>query len=541
MGPGMQTESFDYIVVGAGSAGCVVANRLSANPSTRVCLIETGGSDNSLRVKVPAGILSLYGNPNYDYCYVGVPQPHLNDRRIPVNRGKALGGSSSMNSMVYIRGAAQDYDEWSRLGCTGWAFSDVLPIFKKLERNLTGQDPRYHGTSGELLVDNPRDPNVLSTMFVRAGSNAGLPVNTDFNAESQFGVGIYNVTQDRGQRFSSFTAFMRPVLDRKNLTVLSECEVIDLTMTEGRATGVRVRHKGEQRTLCALREIVLSAGAINSPKILLASGIGPAAELREIGIKPVVDLPGVGKNLQDHVDGMITVRSSSSKTLGLSLSNLPRMLAAPFRYFGGRKGMLTTNYVEAGGFARTKYANGIPDIQFHFVPGYRSHRGRLVEYGHGYAIHTCVLRPKSVGELKLSGHASSRDVLIDHRFFSDGEDARVLVEGIKIARQIFAAAEFDKIRGVEMLPGKDVRTDDEILDYLRSEALTVYHPVGTCKMGTDATAVVDPATLKVIGIAGLRVADASVMPKLIGGNTNAPSMMIGQRAAEMMLGQETLL
>ncbi|WP_287235340.1 GMC oxidoreductase [Mesorhizobium sp.] len=245
----------------------------------------------------------------------------------------------------------------------------------------------------------------------------------------------------------------------------------------------------------------------------------------------------MGKNLQDHIDGMITVRSSSTKTLGLSLPNLPRMLAAPFQYLAGRRGMLTTNYVEAGGFARTKYANGIPDVQFHFVPGYRSHRGRLVEYGHGYAVHTCVLRPKSVGELKLSGHASARDVLIDHRFFSDEEDAKVLVEGIKIARQIFAAPGFDEIRGTEMLPGKDVRSDDEILAYLRAEALTVYHPVGTCKMGTDAMAVVDPATLKLRGIAGLRVADASVMPTLIGGNTNAPSMMIGQRAAEMILGQ----
>ncbi|TIT65997.1 MAG: FAD-dependent oxidoreductase [Mesorhizobium sp.] len=532
----MKTESYDYIVVGAGSAGCVVANRLSADPSVRVCLIEAGGSDNSLRVSVPAGILSLYGNPNYDYCFVGLPQPHLNNRSIPVNRGKALGGSSSINSMVYIRGAAQDYDEWAGLGCAGWAHSDVLPVFRKLERNLVAQDPRYHGTDGELMVDNPRDPNVLSRMFVKAGENAGLPANEDFNAESQFGLGIYNVTQNRGQRFSSFTAFMRPVLDRRNLTLVSGCEVIDLVIAEGRATGLRVRHDGQEKMLSASREIVLCAGAISSPKILMASGIGPADELRRIGITPVLDLPGVGKNLQDHIDGMITVRSRSTRTLGLSLANLPRIAAAPFQYFARRKGMLTTNYVEAGGFAKTRHANGLPDIQFHFVPGYRSHRGRLIEYGHGYAIHTCVLRPKSAGEIRLSRDSSRRDVLIDHRFFADEEDAMVLVEGIKIARKILAASEFDPVRGKEMLPGKDVRSDDEILAYLRAEALTVYHPVGTCKMGTDAMAVVDPATLKVRGVDGLRVADASVMPKLIGGNTNAPSMMIGQKVSEMILG-----
>ncbi|RWC90210.1 MAG: alcohol dehydrogenase [Mesorhizobium sp.] len=532
----MKTESYDYIVVGAGSAGCVVANRLSADPSVRVCLIEAGGSDNSLRVSVPAGILSLYGNPNYDYCFVGLPQPHLNNRSIPVNRGKALGGSSSINSMVYIRGAAQDYDEWAGLGCAGWAYSDVLPVFRKLERNLVAQDPRYHGTDGELMVDNPRDPNVLSRMFVKAGENAGLPANEDFNAEGQFGLGIYNVTQNRGQRFSSFTAFMRPVLDRKNLTLLSACEVIDLVIAEGRATGLRVRHDGQEKMLSASHEIVLCAGAINAPKILMASGIGPADELRRIGITPVLDLPGVGKNLQDHIDGMITVRSRSTRTLGLSLANLPRIAAAPFQYFARRKGMLTTNYVEAGGFAKTRHANGLPDIQFHFVPGYRSHRGRLIEYGHGYAIHTCVLRPKSVGEIRLSRDSSRRDVLIDHRFFTHEDDATVLVEGIKIARKILAASEFDPVRGKEMLPGKDVRSDDEILAYLRAEALTVYHPVGTCKMGTDAMAVVDPATLKVRGVDGLRVADASVMPKLIGGNTNAPSMMIGQKVSEMILG-----
>jgi choline dehydrogenase-like flavoprotein len=531
----MSADTYDYVVVGAGSAGCVVANRLSANPSIRVCLIEGGGSDNSARVKVPAGILSLYGNPNYDYCYVGVPQPHLNNRSLPVNRGKALGGSSSINSMIYIRGAAQDYDEWASLGCAGWSYEDVLPVFKKFERNIIGQNQHYHGTDGELLVDKPRDPNILSKMFVKAGENAELPCNDDFNADSQLGLGIYNVTQDRGQRFSSYTAFIRPVLDRKNLTVLTDCEVRDLVISEGRVTGIRTIQNGQQKTINVNRDVVLSAGAINSPKILMESGIGNAQELRQQGIKPVVDLPGVGKNLQDHIDGMITVRSSSTKTLGLSVGNLPRMLMAPYQYFARRKGMLTTNYVEAGGFARTKYANDLPDIQFHFVPGYRSHRGRLIEYGHGYAIHTCVLRPKSVGEIRLKTDGSHRDIEIDHRFFSDEQDAAVLVEGIKIARSLFASTEFDGVRGKEMLPGKHVRSDDEILAYLRAEALTVYHPVGTCKMGTDAMAVVDPATLKVKGVEGLRVADASIMPKLIGGNTNAPSMMIGDRAARMIL------
>ena len=532
----MNNESFDYIVVGAGSAGCVVASRLSSDPDVRVCLVEAGGSDASLRIKIPAGILSLYGNPRYDYGFVGVPQPRLDNRRIPVNRGKALGGSSSINSMVYIRGARQDYDAWEALGCTGWSYDDVLPVFKKLERNLLGQDPHYHGSEGELLVDNPRDPNPVSSLFVRAGARVGLPPNPDFNAKSQFGLGIYNVTQDKGERYSSFTAFLRPVISRRNLTIVTGCEVVNLAIADRRVTGINIMHDGARKSLAANRELVLCAGAINSPGILMASGIGPAEELRHAGLTPVHDLPGVGKNLQDHIDAMITVRSSSRKTLGLSLGNAPRLTVAPLRYFFARKGMLTTNYVEAGGFAKTRYAGEVPDIQFHFVPGYRSHRGRLIEYGHGYAVHTCVLRPKSIGEIRLSREGGRRDLEIDHRFFTDEQDAKVLVEGIKIARSIFAQPEFDAIRGKEMLPGKDVRSDDEILAYVRAEALTVYHPVGTCKMGINSMAVVSPTTLKVRGIEGVRIADASVMPLLIGGNTNAPSMMIGQKAADMILG-----
>lgn len=530
----MSDLAFDYIIIGAGSAGCVIANRLSARGANSVCVIEGGGSQSAPNVSVPAGILSLYGNPKYDYAYVGTPQPQLDNRRIPVNRGKALGGSSTINSMVFIRGAPADYDDWAALGCSGWAWDDVLPVFKSLEKNMIGQSPDWHGTDGELYVDRARDPNPVSRTFIAAGKSVGLPEKTDFNAGDQFGVGIYNVTQKAGTRWSSYRAFLKPVQDRPNLTVMAETETKRLILDGWRVSGVEVITPQGPKTLRA-KEVIVAAGAIGAPSLLMRSGIGPGDGLKAAGVAVAHDLPGVGQNLRDHIDGMITVRSSSTKTLGLSVTNLPTMLAAPFQWLLARKGMLSTNYVEAGGFARTKYAGQLPDIQFHFVPGYRSHRGRLVEYGHGYAIHTCVLRPKSVGEIRLSPTGAAE---IDHRFFSAPEDAQTLVEGIKVARAIFAASAFDDIRGTEMLPGPDVQSDDEILAYLRAEALTVYHPVGTCKMGTDPMAVVDPVSLKVSGIEGLRVADASVMPTLIGGNTNVPSMMIGEKCARAVLAAD---
>lgn len=526
----MNTD-YDYIIVGAGSSGCVLANRLSADPSVSVCLIEAGGHDNSQRIQTPAGTITLYKSKTYSWNFFSTPQKNLNGRRLHTPRGKALGGSSSMNSMIYIRGHASDYDRWAEAGCPGWDWNSVLPYFKKSENNQLGQDPRLHGTGGELNVEAARDPNPVSALFVRAAQRLGLARNDDFNGERLEGCGIYNLTQKNARRLSSYRAFVAPVRERPNLTVVTNCAVRSLILEQRVARGVQVDIQGQPQALLARREVLLCAGSLGSPQLLLASGIGPAAELQQAGVEVRHDLPGVGKNLQDHLDGLLTIRSKSPLTLGFSLGSLPSILAAPLRYLLARKGWLTTNYVEAGGFARTPLAGAVPDVQFHFVPGYRSHRGRLFEWGHGYAVHTCVLRPKSIGELRLDRDGQ---LLIDFNFLSDPSDAQVLIEGLKLARRILADSQFDAIRGEEMLPGKAVQTDEQLLAYVREYAATVFHPVGTCKMGLDPMSVVGP-DLKVHGVQGLRVVDASIMPSLISGNTNAPCIMIGEKAADLIL------
>jgi len=519
---------YDYIIVGAGSAGCVLANRLSKNPSKRVLLIEAGGPDNNPFIHIPAGLANLSNNKHVNWAYETEPQAGLNQRRMYWPRGKVLGGSSSINAMVYIRGQAEDYDRWAELGGTGWDFESVLPYFLKSQNQQRGQS-RLHATGGPLSVQDLRFVNPLSRVFLEAAQQLGYPLNDDFNGPKQEGFGVYQVTQRNGMRCSSATAFLKPAIGRPNLEVRTHTLAEKLIFEGTRATGVTVSGKG-QRQNCYGNEIVLSGGAINSPQLLMLSGVGPADHLRATGIEVIHDLPGVGQNLQDHLDICTLISSHDHATY----DKTSRVLAG-LRYVFGKHGPATSNLAEGGGFVGSKLAvDGRPDIQFHFVPAMLDNHGRNILPGRGMTIHACPLRPYSRGEIRLKSADPAEAPAMQPNYLEDSRDLELMLEGARLAREIFMQPAFDGFRDGFIFPEETVASKEDRIGFIRRKAETVYHPVGTCKMGPDAMAVVDPE-LKVHGLQNLRVADASIMPELVSGNTNAPTIMIGEKCADLIL------
>jgi len=529
---GRMSQHFDYLIIGGGSAGCALAGRLSEDPSVRVALLEAGGRGDGILVTLPAAAVAMLPTKINNWAFETVPQPGLNGRRGYQPRGKALGGTSSINAMIYTRGHRWDYDHWASLGNTGWGYDAVLPYFKRAERNARGADA-IHGDGGPLDVADLRTDSPFHDIYRRAAGEAGFALNADFNGAQQEGLGVYQVTQVNGERCSAARAYVLPHIEaRPNLQVLTETSAQRVLFQGKRAVGVEVLRGRTRETLHARREVIVSAGAFHSPQLLMLSGIGDGEQLQRHGIPTLHHLPGVGQNLQDHIDFIFGYQVDSLDLLGFSPRGALRLLREFGRYRRARRGMLTTNFAECGGFLKLSAESPAPDIQLHFVVGIVDDHARKLHFVHGLSCHVCLLRPRSRGSVTLATPHAADPPLIDPAFYTEADDLERMVEGYKLTRGLLEAPSLANLYKKDLFTA-GVQSDEQIREVLRRRSDTVYHPVGSCKMGADALAVVDPE-LRVHGIEGLRVVDASIMPTIVGGNTNAPAIMIGEKAADLI-------
>ena len=521
----------DFVIVGAGSAGCVLANRLSEDPGTKVILIEAGGRDWNPWIHIPVGYFKTMNNPAVDWCYQTEPEPGLNGRSIKWPRGKVLGGSSSLNGLLYVRGQAEDYNRWRQMGNVGWGWDDVAPLFRRSEDRQGGAD-EHHGEGGPLAVSDMRLKREICDAWVKAAVSAGYPFNPDYNAATQEGVGYFQFTCRKGRRCSSATAFLKPVKTRPNLRVLTRAQVRRVVVEGGRATGVEIARGAGVEVVAARREIVLSAGAIGSPQILMLSGIGDGAQLGKLGIPVHRDLPAVGRNLQDHLQARLVFKCRG-RTLNDEVGSLWGRLSIALEYALFRTGPMTMAASLATGFLKTREELATPDIQFHVQPWSADSPEAGVHPFSAFTASVCQLRPESRGEIQLRSPRAEDAPKIHPNYLATRTDCDTLVAGVKIAREIATEPPLAGMVEAEYDPGPEAQGDDALLDWARNSATTIYHPTGTCRMGPDEAAVVDSA-LRLRGVAGLRVADASIMPEIVSGNTNAPTIMIGEKASDLI-------